>query len=78
MLTHMKFHNKIALIRTFASVSNESSPILVTYVLVTTGEIYAKMFLPVGPKTVKRKKKRRKNTKKGYFKAFYVLRKRNN
>ena len=45
---------------------------------VTTDEIYAKMFLPVGPKTVKRNKKRRKNTKKGYFKAFYVLRKRNN
>ena len=47
MFAHTEFHDKkkginIALKKTFASVSNESSPTVVTPLFVTNEELYAK------------------------------------
>ena len=61
---------KLALTKTFASVSNDSSLILVTSPCVTNDEIYAKKAF-VGPsKNSDWKGKKEKEKKKGSCKAF--------
>ena len=62
VFAHTKFHNKnIALTKTFASVANETSPIMVLR-SETNDEIYAKKLWPVRRKTTTGRKKRKKKT----------------
>ena len=58
------FTIKVALTKTFACVSSNSSLILATSPCITNDEIYAKRLLQVRPKTAARSKKRERERKK--------------